>query len=135
MTAAFDRRLKSHPPVAIYDLYCCLRLSESKNLPESLREPLARAIIDAAALQDPESFHVNYFELVPSKDALLYPLLATRFERAVERVIATQEEDGGWSPEWSWAEVDESAWEQAKRDWRGVLTRTILQAVHRHALV
>lgn len=135
MTSDFFWRLKNSPPAAIYDLYCCLRLYESANLPESLREPLANAIKEAAQAQDPESFHVNYFELVPAKTSLLYPLLAPQLERAVERAIETQDEDGGWSPAWNWAEADAAAWAEAARDWRAVLTRTVLQTVHRHALV
>jgi len=128
-------RLKNNPPEQIYDLYCCLRLWNSKGVPEELREPLKAAVIAAAEAQDPESFHVNYFELVPSKDALLYPVLKERLARAIARALKTQGDDGGWHPAWSWAEVDEKAWTQAEREWTGVLTRQTLETVHRFGLV
>ena len=135
LTSAFGRRLKTDPPKEVYDLYCCVRLHDSDNLPESLREPLARAILELARSQDPESFHVNYFELVPSPRSLLYPTLAAAFGRAVANAIETQESDGSWKPGWNWAEQDAAAWKTAEIEWRGVLTRTTLQSVHRHRLV
>jgi hypothetical protein len=135
MTNDFVWRLKNNPPQQIYDLYCCLRLFNSKGVPESLRVPLKEAVIAAALAQDPESFHVNYFELVPSKDSLLYPTLKARFARAAKIASETQAEDGGWHPAWNWGEADTKVWTRVETEWAGVLTRQTLESVHRHGLV
>jgi len=135
MTGDFFWRLQNKPPEAIYDLYCCLRLQENQNLPDSIRAPLETAIQKCATAQDPESIHVNYFELVPARSSLLYGALKDRFEIAAQRALETQAEDGGWHPAWNWSDVDPSAWAVAEVEWSGVLTRTILETVHRHGLV
>jgi hypothetical protein len=134
-TNDFLWRLKNNPPAQIYDLYCCLRLANAKSVPQNLREPLSKAAIAAAETQDPDSFHVNYFELVPSANALLYPVLKKHLARAIERARETQGEDGGWYPPWSWEEIDEKAWAIAEREWAGVLTRQTLETVHRFGLL
>jgi hypothetical protein len=135
MTSDFSWRLQNNPPSAIYDLYCCLRLQESRNVPERIRASLEDAIVKAAAAQDPGSFHVNYFELVPSPTSLLYSSQKENLENAVCRAVDTQGEDGGWHPPWDWGEVNAEAWSAAQREWSGVLTRTVLETVHRHGLV
>lgn len=135
MANEFQWRLQNNPPAAIYDLYCCLRLAESHNLPGRLRSSLEAAIVKGVAWQEPESFHVNFFELVPSKTSLLFSSQKTNLENAVRRAVEIQAEDGGWHPEWNWSDVDAQAWSAAEREWSGVLTRTILETVHRHGLV
>ena len=135
MASDFHWRLQNKPPAAIYDLYCCLRLQESNHVPQSIRPSLEAAIVKGAAAQAPESFHVNFFELVPSKTSLLYSSQKENLVRAVRHAIETQGEDGGWHPVWNWADVNAEAWSVAEREWSGVLTRTVLETVHRHALV
>ncbi len=135
MTSDFRWRLLNNPPSAIYDLYCCLRLQESRNVPADFRASLEAAIVKAAGTQDPGSFHVNYFEFVPAPASLLYVSQRENLENAVRRAIDAQGEDGGWHPAWSWHEVDAEAWSAAEREWSGILTRIVLETVHRHGLV
>jgi hypothetical protein len=50
----------------------------------------------------------------------------TGLEAAVEAnldyAIAAQNEQGAWTPPWSWAANDPEAWSQASREWSGILT-------------
>jgi len=55
--------------------------------------------------------------------------VANQLNHAIERPIAGQQPDGGWAPFWDWGFVDARAWETAKRDWRGGLTREALEAL------
>ncbi len=40
-------------------------------------------------------------------------------QQNLDFIIENQSEDGTWGPNWSWGG---DAWEQANRDWTGVLT-------------
>jgi hypothetical protein len=45
-------------------------------------------------------------------------------------IIEAQAEDGTWRPNWSWGEQWPDAWEEAKRDWTGVITLDNLRKLH-----
>ncbi len=36
--------------------------------------------------------------------------------------ISSQNEDGSWTPTWSWGNVFPNAWEKARREWSGIIT-------------
>lgn len=41
--------------------------------------------------------------------------------RSLEWLVATQEEDGSFAPNWSWFGLFPESWPQADKDWRGIL--------------
>lgn len=47
----------------------------------------------------------------------------------LDYVIATQQADGGWTPNWTWEMSYPADWEVAKREWRAKLTLQNLRAL------
>ena len=45
----------------------------------------------------------------------------------LDDVIARQQDDGSWSPPWSWGDLYPEAWAQAKDEWAGILTFNTLK--------
>ena len=65
-----------------------------------------------------------------------YRGLEQSVEENLDYVIATQQPDGGWTPNWTWEMSYPADWEVAKREWRAELTLEnlrLLDAFHRIA--
>jgi hypothetical protein len=112
-----------------YDLKCAMRLAESPGVPDDLRQPLTELVIRSAIAHDPSDEHFPALELGPTPKCLLAAPLAERIEPAADALVASQQDDGGWPLFWDWSFVDAQAWANAKRDWRGWLTREAIQAL------
>ena len=115
-----------------YDLKSALRLAETPDLPAPLATRLTSVLRASAAALDPADPHAAPLELAPRPGALLYDSLADRLAPALEHLIETQQPDGSWAPFWEWRAVSETAWAEAERDWRSVLTRQALELLHAH---
>ncbi len=112
-----------------YDLKCAARLAETPGVADDLRQPLTELVIRSAIAHDPNDEHFPALELAPTPKSLLAAPLAERIGPAAEALIASQQEDGGWLFFWDWSFVDAKAWANAKRDWRGWLTRETIEAL------
>jgi len=114
--------------IDMHALPCYLILAMSPNLPAPLRETLVttlRQAVQGTVTTDPADF-TGYtllpLDVAPRPDALL----ATTVERTavdvqLDALIEAQLADGSWPVPWSWAFVDEAAWAQAERDWKGAI--------------
>ena len=112
-----------------YDLKCAARLAEISAAPDDLRaktEQLVRRSID---VHDPDDEHLSVLELSPTPTGLFADAISDRLESAIERLIAGQQDDGGWALFWDWSFVDAKAWVKAKRDSRSWLTREAVEAL------
>lgn len=118
-----------------YDVQCCCQLYRTDRLDDSVRDLLAERLRSSLLELDPDNEHTNYFELSPTPDDLIYPLVEEHYWRAVTRAIAQQDEDGCWNPWWDWSEVDAREWSKAKVEWQGVLTRITLVSLHNHGAI
>ena len=114
----------------MHNLLCFLRLEKRLPEPEKqrVRDKLVRAVpltvttnpkewdgyclLPLEVITSPKSHYMKLFE----------PAL---IEKNLDRIIATQAEDGSWQPSWSWGR-DETAWSLAEREWKGYLTRAQL---------
>ncbi len=103
----------------------CVRLAQQLSSP--LRETMLRkvrpSIIRTVARDRSEWSHYCLRPLMVA-DAPASPLhheLRAEVEANLDYLIATQDEDGGWLPYWSWEGSDAAAWKQAAREWRGVM--------------
>ncbi len=110
-------------------------LDLAEQLPVQLRETLLQKTMpsilrtlarDRAAWS---RYGLRPLTIVHSPAAPLYRELRAEVDANLDYLIETQEEDGGWSPYWSWEETDALAWKQASRAWRGVLVLENLRAL------
>ena len=115
-----------------YDLKCALRLAETGAAPADLALPLTSLVLRSVAARDPGDAHARTLDLAPTPASLAAAALSSRIDDAVAVLIEGQQPDGGWTPFWDWSSVDARAWEKAKRDSRGWLTREALETLMAH---
>lgn len=112
-----------------YDLKCAIRLAESDGLPPDLAHHLSGLLRRSIGAHDPADAHNSPFDAAPTPASPFADLVDGAIEPALTTLIATQADDGGWTPFWDWGFVDVKAWAKAKADWRGQLTREALETL------
>ena len=118
-----------------YDLRCALRLAETGAAPADLVLLLKSLVLRSVAAHAPGDEHAPTLALAPTPASLAAAAVSGRLDGAIAALIEGQQPDGGWTPFWDWSFVDARAWERAKRDWRGWLTREALETLMAHGRV
>lgn len=122
--------------VDMHALPCYVTLLQSPNLPIQQHDRLLNGLLErvhGTVVTEPTKF--GEYGLLPLDVALTpeAPLAQTVEHRAIEAhldyLIDTQLPDGSWPLPWSWAFVDEQAWAQAERDWKGAILVNRLQTL------
>jgi hypothetical protein len=111
------------PPHA---MNCLLHLAESR-FPSPTRHDLteklkASAMTGSRHYPDWPGPGAHVIGMVSSPKSLLVDSLGKALEADLDHAVESQDEDGAWSPGWSWAAMYPDAWPQAEAEWRGVLT-------------
>lgn len=125
-TALLDH-LSAHPePLDMHDLFCCLTLVASPNLPsEAAAQVRARILDDAPRVIVTDGgqwggYGMMPLDAAPSPDALLADLVPrAAVDANLDSLIETQLADGSWPIPWSWGDLHPTAWAEAERDWKG----------------
>ncbi|HEY1752850.1 MAG TPA: hypothetical protein VGG29_16450 [Caulobacteraceae bacterium] len=112
-----------------YDLKCAIRLGEAGGAPADLVEPLDALVRRSIATHDPGDEHASPFDAAATPTSRFANAVAAAVPPALDAVIETQADDGGWSPGWNWSFVDKAAWKAAERDWRSWITREALEVL------
>jgi hypothetical protein len=68
-------------------------------------------------------------KLAPLPDSPLADVLRAEVQANLDWEIDQQADDGAWEPNWSWRGAFPADWEQARREWRGVLTLERLRSL------
>lgn len=122
-------------PLMGNNLLCALRLANTLQTPASLRArldaQLRRALADAVATTPDrwDDYVLRPLDVAPTPDAPYAPILAEAIQANLDYLIDTQGPDGAWAPVWSWASLNATAWAEAEREWKGVLTLAALRAL------
>lgn len=114
--------------IEMHEFLCCKRLLESKNLNDNdkqrLQEELNR-LVDSCVLKDSSQWNgygLRPLQVADSPDSpFIYPLKAL-VEENLDYEIDQQDSSGIWSPTWSWSDNFPNEWENAKKEWTGVIT-------------
>lgn len=134
---AFKTLENRSEPLEMHDLLCYLRLAERLPADRQMElytrlDPHVRTVVTTA----PEQWHtygLQPIQVAPSPKAYYYPVLQLAIDDNLDFLIETQSDDGAWNPTWHWGRYEED-WQQAKEEWKGVLTLDnlrILRAYHR----
>lgn len=105
-----------------------LMLFSEPSVPELLRiraESVIRKMIPESVETDSEKWSeycLQPLEVVESPDSLWMDLLSDSVQRHLDFLIRSQNPDGSWSPFWSWGGVYPEVWQEARREWAGILT-------------
>lgn len=120
--------LSGREAISMHELLCCLRLLQTKPLPPALKawllQPLT-PLVDATVTSDPaqwEEYSLRPVQVVdhpaspfmPGREALVATNLAYE--------VSSQNEEGSWTPTWTWGGAFPDDWPLAAREWAGVLT-------------
>lgn len=119
------------------DIPCYVRLIETPGLPGGVRFELLRLmtpVLDRAVVKDPARwgrYGLAPLDVVEGPNTPFAALLADVVAAHLDYEITQHSKDGVWEPRWDWGGLYPEAWEQAKRDWSGVLTVRMLTTLGR----
>ena len=68
------------------------------------------------------TYGIQPLSFIDSRNSPFYPGLEKEAATNLDYILRTQNEDGSWPLNWSWAEVDPAAWKIAEKEWRAVMT-------------
>ena len=126
------RVAKAPEKMEMHDLMCCIRLAETKSLPESARTkilPKLKQSADRVVDRDPDrwsEYSVKPVSLAPWQASSLASLLEADIQQNLDFEINAQGDDGAWRPNWSWSG---DAWQQAELEWKSHITVNMLRSL------
>ena len=109
-------------------LVYALRLADAPELANNFKsrlEPRLREVADQIVTRDPKawsSYAAPPLKLSPNPDSLVTDLMPDDLQVHLDYLIEQQTPEGSWEPTWNWGDFYPTDWEQAKQEWRGVLT-------------
>jgi len=115
------------PDLGKSDFLCLQELADTDGMPAGLDERLTTWLADVLpALVQTKSQRWKEYGLTPLEAApqpgTPWSMALGQFEldENLDELIDHQLEDGSWPLTWSWAFIDEQAWAQAEREWKGL---------------
>ena len=127
-----SERVTSHlsglQKIEMHELLCCLRLLQTETLPADIQEQIHRKVthfVDDATTRDPEQwrgYSLRPLQVVDDPGSPFMPGLEEAVAANLDYEIASQNEDGSWTPTWSWGSAFPDAWAKARREWSGIIT-------------
>jgi hypothetical protein len=141
-TAAVEARLDPPPTTMdMHELLLFVRLVDTPALPGEVRAaltPRVQALAAGTVARDPATwtgYVLKPLTLAPRPGSTG----AAAVEPAVIRAnlafdIGQQDADGAWSPPWSWG-AGHAGWEEARREWRSVLTLQMLLTLRAYGAI
>jgi len=123
--------------IRMHEFLCCLRLLETENIPETLREPVHHRLmqlIPKLVERDPdrwEGYNLKPLQVVESPASPFMNGLKKAVQDNLVYEIDSQNADGSWSPNWTWGGTYPDDWEKARVEWSGVITLQKLRILKR----
>ena len=112
-----------------------LPLAESSSLPAHLRArvidtigPIAERVVSRDP-QDWRTYCLKPLDIVASPDSPFAATLAAEIEANLDFELGQQQTGCSWAPTWTWGEDYPDAWEEAKREWKGMITVDMLRSM------
>lgn len=119
---------ETHTDVEMHDLLCYIRLAETSNLPEDIRQRLVTfltPIVKQSVPRDPAQwgdYGLTPLTVVSTPKSLFYAEFADVIPQNLAYIFSHQTDEGYWSPSWSWAFAHADGWRDAEHDLRGIFT-------------
>lgn len=126
--------LERSPLNDAHELLCALRMLEY--VPEEIAEqviPQVDEMLTRCVSTDPDKWKeyvLMPLQVVNTPEARYYPLLKESIRDNIEHLLVEQQKDGAWHPVWNWGQHEEE-WEQAKEEWKGILTLDAIRSLKR----
>jgi hypothetical protein len=119
-------------PLEIHDFLCCERLLATPGLPAPafarLVSRLAQALAQTVAFFPEQwaGYGLPPLAAAPTPTSPLSGHLADALPANLDYLVASQGEDGAWSPTWTWSGLFPATWPAAERAWKSILTFSAL---------
>lgn len=110
------------------DLEYVLILAQVPGLPTGVRELLVerlRHAVPSVVVGDPEKWNeycITPLRAAPTPTSVGADTIRDLTETYLDWILDRQAEEGAWNPSWTWFGHYPEVWEQAEREWKGVLT-------------
>ena len=117
----------------MHDILCFARLAETEALPnrDKVWEKLARAAAPRVArnVEQLTGYVLKPLWLVSSPESPLATEFKDEVEMNLDFEIEQQDEDGSWSPNFSWGDQYPETWQKAKKEWQSRFTVETLKTL------
>lgn len=134
MATEIVTHLQTYPDkVDMHDLACYVATAENPAIPDTLRNqllPKLRHSLLSTVETDPAKwggYTPKPLSYIHHPHSTFAPLMPEAIAANLDDVVTHQQDDGAWSPPWSWADTYPDAWSQAKNEWAGILTLNTLK--------
>jgi hypothetical protein len=120
----------------MHELLCYRRLVDHPILPAERRNSLLpdlRRAVGRLVEHNPENWNaycLGPLDVAPGPHSPLADMVEDLVPRELDYLLETQQADGSWGPNWSWADRNPDAWERARREWTGIITLRNLRRLH-----
>ncbi|MDF2671691.1 MAG: hypothetical protein K0R67_3997 [Paenibacillus sp.] len=113
-----------------HELQCLLILFDQLSSEEqTLLSPKIEEMIAACVETNPEKWSgycLQPIQVVTTPQNRYYSLLQEAVHKNLDNLLEQQSPEGAWSPSWTWGRFEQD-WENARREWQGVITLNNLQ--------
>lgn len=112
----------------MHDFLCCKRLLESTHLDHLFRERLfaeLKRLLHTCVVTDSSKwsgYGLHPLQIADSPDSIFFMSLQESVKENLDYEIDTQDENGAWTPIWSWGDKFHNDWKKAKAEWTGIIT-------------
>lgn len=109
----------------MHELFCYIRLYEvldseqQQNISREMNRFLENCVVKP--YEQRNGYCAVPLQVVTSPASSFYTKYEDVISEDLERLIAEQNEQGAWEPNWSWGRYEEQ-WEAAKKEWAGYIT-------------
>jgi hypothetical protein len=114
--------------IEMHELLCCLRLLNTEALPDDIRDRVRQQLQDLTAGTiecDPtkwEAYNLRPLQVVDRPESPFMIGLEEAVSKNLDYEIESQNDDGSWTPTWTWGDVFPDIWKIACQEWSGIIT-------------
>ena len=114
--------------IEMHELLCCLRLLNTRTLPTDIRARIQGKLKDltvGTVACDPtqwEEYNLRPLQVVDRPDSPFMTGLEEAVSRNLDYEIQSQNDDGSWTPTWTWGDAFPDMWKVACLEWSGIIT-------------
>jgi hypothetical protein len=116
----------------MHEMLCYIRLADrlTKVQYQQVESKLDQFISNCVAANPEarEGYCAVPLQVMQSPNSRYYERFATYIPSDLDTLIEQQGEDGAWAPNWAWGRFEEQ-WQQAKTEWKGVITLNNLRVL------
>ncbi len=121
----------------MHDLLCYLRLYENPGLNPAYKEQLLPYLLSNGYQlikiqeQDWEEYSLTPLSVINHQDSIYADFFADDLDKNIRHCIGRQNDDGSWSPTWSWGGEYPATWKAVEREIKVEITLSLLMQLQR----